>query len=205
MRNSLQRILIRLLLYWRSARALGTQIGGSIIRPAAYCGIVGLKPSQGRISCYGTFPRRWETDHVGILTRSVEDSALLLEVLAGHDLNDRSTTTIPVPPYTAALSRLAPPTLGLFKEFFHERAEKEAKENIDKIVKQLTDAGARVLETKLPRTFRAIAPTHKLVQISELAAGLKDIFETRIMDIRPMTRGGVAAGLLIPASSYTKA
>ena len=79
--------------------ALGSQTGGSVLRPASYCGVVGVKPTYGRISKYGVFPFSWSFDHVGIFARSVEDAAVLLSVLAGHDPRDPSTGNEPVRDY----------------------------------------------------------------------------------------------------------
>src|SRR5690606_36471685 len=85
--------------------ALGTCTGGSIGVPAAWCGAVGLKPTYGRVSKYGVFPLAWSLDHCGPLTRSVEDAALTLQVLAGHDPRDPSSADVPVADYTADLER----------------------------------------------------------------------------------------------------
>ena len=88
------------------AAALGSQTGGSTGRPAAYNGIVGLKPTYGRISCYGVVPLSWSLDTVGILTRSVEDAAVMLQAMAGYDRNDPGSYDAPVPDYLAEMDSM---------------------------------------------------------------------------------------------------
>ena len=96
--------------------ALGSQTGGSTLRPASYCGIVGLKPTYGRISRYGVIPVSWCLDHVGILVRSVQDAALVLQAIAGHDLHDASSLAQPVGNYSLAVQQAdTPPRLGVLR------------------------------------------------------------------------------------------
>ena len=185
--------------------ALGSQTGGSTIRPAAYCGLVGLKPTYGRISHYGVIPVSWSLDHVGIITRTVEDVALLLEVLAGYDPKDATTSTLPVLSYRKALERLSPPRLGLLKEFFYENAHEEVRKNIDEAAERLNASGAEVLETRLPKSFSAVNAAHRTIMITEAAAYHEATFRSRMMDYRPNLRGMIATGLLVPASTYLKA
>lgn len=184
--------------------ALGSQTGGSTIRPAAYCGLVGLKPTYGRISRYGVFPLSWSLDHVGILTRTVEDAALLLEVLAGNDPKDATSSSLPVTPYRRAIDSLSPPRLGLLKEFFHDKASDEVRKNFEGVVEQLGEAGAKVVETRLPKSFSAVLAAHRLTMMTEAAAVHQETFRTRMTDYRPNLRGMIAAGLLISASTYVK-
>ena len=98
--------------------ALGTQTGGSILRPAAYNGVVGLKPTYGRVSRGGIVPLAWSLDHAGPIVRSVEDAALVLQVLAGHDPDDPRSLAADVPDYRAALAgEIRPPRLGVLTAF----------------------------------------------------------------------------------------
>jgi aspartyl-tRNA(Asn)/glutamyl-tRNA(Gln) amidotransferase subunit A len=185
--------------------ALGSQTGGSTIRPAAYCGLIGLKPTYSRVSRYGIIPVSWSLDHVGIITRTVEDAALLLEVLAGHDPRDASSSTLPVPSYRSAMDDLSPPRLGLLREFFYENAHEDVRKNIDEAAKRLNASGAEVVETRLPRSFSAVLPAHRTIMITEAAAYHEATFHSRMMDYRPNLRGMIATGLLVPASTYLKA
>jgi len=185
--------------------ALGSQTGGSTIRPAAYCGLVGLKPTYGRVSRYGIVPVSWSLDHVGIITRTVEDAALLLEVLAGYDPKDATTSMLPVPTYRKAMETLSAPRLGLLKGFFYEKAQEEVRKNIDEAAGRLGASGAEVVETELPRSFGAALGAHRIVMNVEAAAYHEETFRSRMMDYRPSLRGMIATGLLVPASTYLKA
>src|SRR5437660_5698376 len=85
--------------------AIGSDTGGSIREPAAFCSIVGLKPTYGRVSTRGVIPLSWSLDHVGLLTRTVLDAAVLLEAIAGHDAQEATSVDRPVPSYAAAVKR----------------------------------------------------------------------------------------------------
>jgi aspartyl-tRNA(Asn)/glutamyl-tRNA(Gln) amidotransferase subunit A len=185
--------------------ALGSQTGGSTIRPAAYCATVGLKPTYGRISRYGVFPLSWCLDHVGIFTRTVEDAAILLEVLAGHDSKDPSSLMLLVPSYRKALDESSPPRLGLLKEFFFENAHEEVKKNVEGTTERLSNAGAEVVDALLPASFKAVHAAHNVLMMAEAAAVHKKTFQTRMRDYRPNLRGMIATGLFVPASTYLKA
>ena len=185
--------------------ALGSQTGGSTIRPAAYCATIGLKPTYGRISRYGVFPVSWCLDHVGIFTRSVEDAAVLLEALAGHDPKDLTSTMLPVPSYQKALYNPSPPRLGLLKEYFFANANEAVKKNVEKTTEHLSNAGAEIVETQLPTSFSAVHAAHSILMMTEAAAVHKKTFQTRMQDYRPNLRGMIASGLLVPAPTYIKA
>ena len=185
--------------------ALGSQTGGSTIRPAAYCGIVGFKPTYGRISRHGVLPLSWSLDHVGILTRTVEDAAVLLEVLAGHDSLDASCSTLPVSSYRRTMVTLSPPRLGILRGYFYENANDEVKANFEKVVEKLGNSGAEVAEARLPKSFSTVHAAHKILMATEAAAYHNEIFQKRMNDYRPKLRGLIATGLLVSASTYLKA
>src|SRR5437667_92652 len=98
--------------------ALGTQTIGSNVRPASYCGLVGLKPTFGRISTRGVMPLTYTQDHVGLMARSVEDMALGLSITAGHDPEDPSSSPAPVPDYLAAITHRRAPRIGVLRELY---------------------------------------------------------------------------------------
>ncbi len=185
--------------------ALGSQTGGSTIRPAAYCATVGLKPTYGRISRYGVIPVSWSLDHVGLFTRTVEDAALLLEVLAGYDPKDATSTTHPVPAYRSALDASSPPRLGLLMEYFLPNASDDVQHNVEQTVERLRQAGAEVAATPLPGSFQAVHASHRVLMMAEAAAVHKATFQTRMRAYRPQIRSMIAAGLFVPASTYLKA
>src|SRR5438128_9143903 len=150
--------------------SLGSQTIGSNVRPASYCGLVGLKPTLGRISTRGVMALSYTQDHVGLMTRSVEDMALGLLVTAGHDPGDPSSSRAPVPDYLAAITRRRAPRIGLLREFFFERATAEVGRITTQAVERLARAGASVEEAKLPASFRVGHAAANLIVRSDTAS-----------------------------------
>jgi aspartyl-tRNA(Asn)/glutamyl-tRNA(Gln) amidotransferase subunit A len=186
--------------------ALGSQTGGSIQRPAAYCGVFGLKPSHGRVSTYGVFPVSWCLDHMGPLARSVADCALALQVLAGHDPLDPSSSTAPVPDYLQAVQRAErPPRIGLVREFYLERADAELRRHVEDVADRLARAGAAVEEVKLPESFRAVLAAHRVIMQVEAAAVHAALFRQHAALYRPKLRATIETGMLIPGAYYIQA
>lgn len=133
------------------AGSLGTDTGGSIRIPAAFCGIVGLKATHGRVSLYGVTPLAWSLDHVGPMTRTVRDAALMLQAVAGHDPRDLGSSEAPVSNYTAKLTgEIKGMTLGIPTRFFPEYTDPEVKTAFDTAVQTLAGLGARIEEVTLP-------------------------------------------------------
>ena len=131
--------------------ALGTDTGGSIRIPASLCGIVGLKPTYGRISKRGVLPLSWSLDHVGPMTRTVEDAAILLQALAGRDTGDGSTSDEPVPDYNQALREgVQGLRIGLPRQFFFENVDPEVESAVRTAIGLLKEMGAVVLEVDVP-------------------------------------------------------
>jgi aspartyl-tRNA(Asn)/glutamyl-tRNA(Gln) amidotransferase subunit A len=131
--------------------ALGTDTGGSIRIPASLCGIVGLKPTYGRVSKRGVFPLSWSLDHVGPMTRTVEDAAILLGVLAGHDPGDGSSADRPVPNYTSALKAgIRGLRVGVPRRFFFENVDLEVDAAVRSAIQLLEELGAVVSDIDIP-------------------------------------------------------
>ena len=107
--------------------AIGSDTGGSIREPAGYCGIAGLKPTYGRVSTRGVIPLSWSLDHVGPMTRTVRDTALMLQTLAGYDAEDVTSTNAPVPDYAAALEKKPSFHLGIPRAYFYEELDGEVQ------------------------------------------------------------------------------
>jgi aspartyl-tRNA(Asn)/glutamyl-tRNA(Gln) amidotransferase subunit A len=186
--------------------ALGSQTGGSILRPAAYCGVVGLKPTYGRISRYGVFALAWTLDHVGVLTRSVEDAAVLLGVLAGPDPADPTTRPQPVPDDTRSLRSLRrPPRIGIVQEFFQEKSEASVWKHAEKIMSQLKRAGAKMRAVNMPASFGAVQDAHRIIMWVEAAAYHEKLFEKNREQYSPQMREMVEIGLMIPGGDYLRA
>jgi aspartyl-tRNA(Asn)/glutamyl-tRNA(Gln) amidotransferase subunit A len=152
--------------------ALGTDTGGSVRLPAAFCGIVGLKPSYGRISRFGLVAYGSSLDQIGPMTKDVRDAALLLQLMAGHDPNDSTTLPAPVPDYGAALTGdIAGLRIGLPAEYFTEGMQPEVEAAVRTAVAKLESLGATVLPVSLPNTDKAL-PVYYLVATAEASANL---------------------------------
>jgi aspartyl-tRNA(Asn)/glutamyl-tRNA(Gln) amidotransferase subunit A len=151
---------------------LGTDTGGSIRQPAALSGVVGLKPSYGRVSRFGVVAFASSLDQVGPLTKTVRDSALIMNAIAGHDPQDSTSLNEPVPDYTAALGRdLKGIRLGLPKEYMIEGIDPQVKTAIDAAIKQLQSLGAEIVDVSLPHTDYAIA-AYYIIATAEASANL---------------------------------
>lgn len=153
--------------------ALGTDTGGSIRQPASFCGCVGLKPSYGRVSRFGVTAFASSLDQVGPMTKSVEDAALLLQALAGHDEMDGTTPKEPVPDYAAAVggAGMRGVKLGIPKEYSIAGLDPEVKRITDEAVAKCAAAGAEIEEVTLPHTEYAMA-VYYIVAPAEASANL---------------------------------
>ena len=188
------------------AAALGSQTGGSTCRPAAYNGIVGLKATYGRISRYGVVPVSWSLDTVGILVRSVEDAAVMLQVMAGYDANDPGSAAAPVPDYLKEMRESQqPPRIGLLREFFFDRSTPEVRNHTEAIAQRLAQAGAEIEELDLPESFATAHSCQRIVSNVECAAFHEQWFQTRADDYGPKIRSSIEMGMLIPGVRYVQA
>ena len=187
--------------------ALGSQTGGSTCRPAAYNGIVGLKPTYGRISRYGVVPVSWSLDTVGILVRTVTDAAILLQSMAGFDANDPGSAEEPVPNFLGEMGRHAgPPRLGLLKSgYFFDRSTPEVRQHTEAAAAQLAQAGAVVEELDLPDSFASAPDVQRIIMNVECAAFHEKFFRHRADDYGPRLRANIEMGLLIPSVTYLQA
>jgi aspartyl-tRNA(Asn)/glutamyl-tRNA(Gln) amidotransferase subunit A len=152
---------------------VGTDTGGSIRQPASLCGVVGMKPTYGRVSRYGMIAFASSLDQAGPVTRTVADAALLLDVLSGHDRRDSTSLPLPVPDHLAAAGRSVKGLrVGLPKEyFFGEGLDAEVKLSVEKALAALLEAGAEAVEVSLPHTEYALA-TYYLVAPAEASSNL---------------------------------
>ncbi|PYI58663.1 MAG: Asp-tRNA(Asn)/Glu-tRNA(Gln) amidotransferase subunit GatA, partial [Verrucomicrobia bacterium] len=138
--------------------ALGSDTGGSIRQPAALSGVVGLKPTYGRVSRFGLVAFASSLDQIGPLTKTVRDAALIMNAIAGHDPRDSTALNQSVPDYTAKLGNdLRGVRLGLPREYMIEGIDPQVKDSINAAVKQLNSLGAEIIEVTLPNTEYAIA------------------------------------------------
>jgi Asp-tRNA(Asn)/Glu-tRNA(Gln) amidotransferase A subunit family amidase len=134
--------------------ALGSQTVGSVLRPAAYCGVIGFKPTHRRISTAGVLALAESLDHVGVFARSVEDCALALTLLAGPDPADPHASAVPPGRYLAALAAPAPPRIGVLGALIAQATPEMAK-HLDAILRELEGAGARLVDVTAPEYLAA--------------------------------------------------
>ena len=155
-----------------AAGALGSDTGGSIRQPASLCGIVGLKPTYGRVSRYGLVAFASSLDQIGPLTKDVEDTALLLQVIAGRDPRDSTSADVPVPDYRAALREpVRGLRVGIPDEYFIEGMDPEVEGAVREAMRVLEGLGARPEKVSLPHTDYAVA-TYYLVATAEASSNL---------------------------------
>lgn len=152
--------------------ALGSDTGGSIRQPASHCGVVGLKPSYGRVSRYGLVAFASSLDQIGPLTRSVEDAALVLQAIAGADPHDSTCLDAPVPDYLSGLNDgVKGLKLGIPKEYFAEGIDPGVRKNVEAAIQSLAAQGAEIVEISLPHTEHAVA-TYYVIAPAEASSNL---------------------------------
>jgi len=152
--------------------ALGSDTGGSIRQPAAYCGVVGLKPTYGRVSRFGLVAFASSLDQIGPITKNVEDAVYVLQAIAGHDPMDSTSADVEVPDYTAALSGdVRDLKIGVAKEYFGEGIDPKVKETVLAALKVFESLGATWEEVSLPHTEYAVA-AYYLLASSEASSNL---------------------------------
>lgn len=153
--------------------ALGSDTGGSIRQPASFCGVVGLKPTYGRVSRFGLVAYASSLDQIGPITRDVTDCAYLLNIIAGHDAMDSTSSTAPVPDYTKALVQdVKGLKIGLPKEYFVKGMDADVEKTIHAAIEQFKAMGAEIVDITLPHTEYAIS-TYYLIAPAEAATNLE--------------------------------
>jgi aspartyl-tRNA(Asn)/glutamyl-tRNA(Gln) amidotransferase subunit A len=152
--------------------ALGSDTGGSIRQPAALCGVVGLKPTYGRVSRYGLVAFASSLDQIGPITKNVMDSAILLNIISGHDPFDSTSVPVPLPDFTAVLGKdINGIKIGIPKEYYIEGMDKEVEKSVREAIKKLELLGAIPVEVSLPHTGYAVA-TYYVLATSEASSNL---------------------------------
>jgi aspartyl-tRNA(Asn)/glutamyl-tRNA(Gln) amidotransferase subunit A len=151
---------------------LGSDTGGSIRQPAAFCGVVGLTPTYGRVSRYGLIAFASSLDHVGPLATTVHGAALMLQTIAGRDPMDSTSADVPVPDYVAELDKpIAGIRVGVPREYFGEGLDVEVKKGVEAAIQKLAGLGCQIIEISLPHTPYAI-PTYYIVATAEASSNL---------------------------------
>ena len=185
--------------------ALGSQTRGSVLRPASYNGVVGFKPTFGRVSRHGVIPVSWSLDTVGWMTRTVEDAAILLQVMAGSDPNDPVASRRPVPDFTTRLDSPEAPRIGLVRRYFYDHADQETRDHLDGVVEKLGRAGATVEEISLANSIDTCAEDQLLIIAVEGAAFHQPMFQHRADEYQPKLRDMIKQGLSTDGASYSRA
>jgi aspartyl-tRNA(Asn)/glutamyl-tRNA(Gln) amidotransferase subunit A len=154
------------------AAALGSDTGGSIRQPAAFCGVVGLKPTYGRVSRYGLVAFASSLDQIGPVTKNVRDAAILMNVISGHDPLDSTSAQVDKPDFTASLGRdIKGMKIGIPKEYFIEGIDPDVEKAVKKAVETMESLGAVPLEISLPHTGYAVA-AYYILATSEASSNL---------------------------------
>jgi aspartyl-tRNA(Asn)/glutamyl-tRNA(Gln) amidotransferase subunit A len=185
--------------------ALGTDTAGSIRSPAALCGVAGLKATYGRASIYGVIPYAWSLDHVGPLTRTVADAALVLNAIAGYDPKDTNSANLPVPDFTAGLGAgVRGLRLGVVRSYFFSPLDPAVGATVDTAAAVLRDLGATVEDLDWPGVARAI-PMYQVIRGPEAASYQEEFLRAHIEDYGADVRGTPQGGALFLATDYLRA
>ena len=186
--------------------AIGSQTGGSTIRPAAYCGVVGLKPTYGRVSAFGMIPLAYSTDHPGIIAREVNDLALLLQALAGYDPRDHTSVMMPVGDYVRDFeAQMTQPSIALMTGDFMEIAADEIRTNVTAVADRLGRARAHVEQISPPPSFSDLGKAFWTILATEPAAYHEEALERRPGTFEGKTLEFLRKGLATSAINYLHA
>ncbi len=185
--------------------SLGSCTGGSIRGPASICGIVGLKPTYGRVSRHGVVPLSWTLDHCGPMTWTVEDTAIMLQAISGYDPKDPTSSKVPVPNYSDSLIEdLKGVRIGIPKHFFFaddSRIDKETLKVVGLAIETLQDLGAIIQEITIP-SLEHIGHAQRVIMLSEAFTYHRRNLSIRPNDFGEMVREWFRMGALYSASDY---
>ena len=185
--------------------ALGSDTGGSIRIPSSFCGIVGLKPTFGRVSRHGVYPLAYSLDTVGPMTRTALDAGLVLNAIAGHDPRDPSSADVPVQDFTAEIGQgIDGLRIGLPQEYFYDIIDPEVTEAVKTAAAVLEELGAHVEEISIPALDHALAISSTILFVEAAEVHL-DHLRDRPDDIGGDVRQRFEVGALTPAQDYIKA
>ena len=189
--------------------AIGSDTGGSIRQPAAYCGIVGLKPTYGRVSTRGVVPLSWSLDHLGPMTRTVKDAALMLQIIAGYDARDVTTTDVPVPDYAATIAAATSSVrLGILRDYFYEALNPEIQSAMEvalSVLKTLTRTQRDIAPLATDNSYSSVMDPYVTILRAEAYAYHKEYVSKspELYDAQTLRR--IQAGADITASAYIQA
>ena len=186
--------------------ALGSDTGGSIRMPASACGVVGLKATFGRVSRDGIVPHSWSLDHAGPLTRTVADSALMLQVLAGYDPADPACQAQPVPDYSKALNRpVRGLKIGVCRNHFFDSLQEDVERVVENAIADLAKSGVQVRELNIPLLEYGLGAIFAIELSSSTAYHDESLRAGRVRHYQPDVRMLVEMGRLVTGPDYLKA
>jgi aspartyl-tRNA(Asn)/glutamyl-tRNA(Gln) amidotransferase subunit A len=171
--------------------AFGSQTGGSVTRPASFCGVIGVKPTYDLLSRGGVYPLAWSLDHIGYMTRTIEDAALTLDALTG------TKTQGYVPDHNLRI--------GYLEGYFTDFADRNVSVNYNEAIQRLW-RGENLLDPfEMPQSFASVPSAFRVIMFAESATIHRDNFRTRMSEYRPQIRSQIASGLMIPTATYLQA
>ena len=184
---------------------MGSDTGGSIRIPSALCGLVGLKPTYGRLSRYGLTALSWCLDHPGPMTRTVEDCTLIMNAVAGYDPNDPASANVPVPDYAKALTGdIRGLRVGVPKEYFDQPLDPQVEQAVRKAIDTLGELGATVTEVSWPM-YQHSLPVSTTILMAEATAYHSKLIRDHGPQLDPRVRVRIEAGFFISAADYLQA
>lgn len=179
--------------------AVGTQTGGSLIRPAAYCGVVAFKPTFGRIGMEGVVPVSQHLDHLGVLARTARDVEIMFQSLLA--VNDRAGYL----PEELSPQESLPPRLGTFRSFFAENLQDDVRQAFEDALERLAGAGVQIGQVSLPKGFDRVAPNHRRIMAADAAAYHRKAFSTHRGEFGPRLADLLDEGLSVAEADYREA
>jgi aspartyl-tRNA(Asn)/glutamyl-tRNA(Gln) amidotransferase subunit A len=186
--------------------ALGSQTGGSITRPASYCGVAGCKPTYGRVSCHGAVPLAHSMDHPGPMARCVRDLAIILQAISGPDasyIGDAEPADIP--DVTAKLARpLSAPRIGVVRGLFEDKADSCVRGMMDQALRTLRQRHAMIFDVALPASFSEVLERHRIVMAVEAAEFHESRLRKHPEDYGPNITKLLEEGISCPAPMYAR-
>jgi aspartyl-tRNA(Asn)/glutamyl-tRNA(Gln) amidotransferase subunit A len=184
--------------------SLGSDTGGSIRIPSSACGVVGLKPTYGRVSRYGAIPLAWSLDHAGPITKTVEDAAIMLGAIAGADPNDASAASRPVPDYRREMMKgVRGLRLGIPRQYFFDDIDPEIRAAVDKAIRELESLGATTVEVDIPNLDNCAAMEAHITLV-EATSYHEPYLQRQPDDYSPEVRVNLEAGRYLLGTDYVK-
>jgi aspartyl-tRNA(Asn)/glutamyl-tRNA(Gln) amidotransferase subunit A len=189
--------------------AIGSDTGGSIREPAAYCGIVGLKPGYGRVSTSGVIPLSWSLDHLGPMTRTARDAASMLQAIAGYDAQDSGSVDAPIADYAAGLDEsTASLRIGVLRDYFYEGLDGQVQTSVEEALAALKTLCAAQLELAplaTNRTYASVMEPYATILTAEAYAYHREYVARSPELYQPQTLDRIRAGAPVSASDYIRA